>query len=318
MDLITCFDYIIREEVKNMILLAIVLFACLASNAFAQKIVTTIHPYYSLVKQIAPKAEVISLLPVGASSHSFDPNPSTVANLITADLIILNGVIDEWIYDALKASGSQAPVIKIFEVVTVEPILGSDKGGYNSNKNLNEGIVDPYASRNNWVNAHIWLDPALMMQATLIIADKLTQIDETNATSYLANAKKLVDDLVDLDKEIEELLKPVKDTPFVPFHDAWRYFARHYHLNLVLEIQPSQNQTLTGSYLNYKLKKIEESGATVLFSEEQLPLHVAEVFSELTGIKKLAFLDSVGGGEETRSYQDLLRYNAQIISEALK
>ncbi len=296
----------------------VVILSSLLSTSLAQKVVTTIHAYYSLVKQIAPEAEVTHLLPVGTSSHSFDPNPNIAASLVTADLVILNGVIDEWIYDVLSASNSKALFIKIFERVAVEPILGSDQGNYNNDQELGEGIIDPYANKNNWINPHIWLDPSLMIEATLIIADQLAQIDKPNAANYQANAKKLAEELVNLDKEIEQLLKPVKDVPFVPFHDAWRYFARHYHLNLVLEIQPSHNQTLSANYLAYKLKKIEESGATVLFSEVQLPLHIAEVFTELTGIEDIAFLDSVGGGAETESYQNLLLYNANIIAEALK
>ena len=313
---------------KKIFLLFTALFVCCISNSFAQKIITTIHPYYSLVRQIAPKAEVIRLLPVGFSSHSFDPTPSMIINLATADLIILNGIIDEWIYNAVRTTNSKAKVIEIFELVVTKPIRGGDHGNYNSqdfdghkinnHQNSKEGITDLYSSGNNRINPHIWLDPILMMSAALIIANQLVQIDPANANSYLDNARELNESLLDLDKELEIMLKPVRDLAFVPFHDAWRYFARRYRLSLIVEVQPLQGKPLTISQLTNVLEKIEKSKAKALFSEVQLPRHAAEVILELTSIKKLAFLDSIGGGDETKSYQELLYYNAKIILEALK
>ncbi len=86
------------EIVKKTLLIFVVSFVFLPPNTFAQKIITTFHPYYSLAKQIAPGAEVINLLPAGSSPHYFDPSPNTAIQLNTADLVILNGIIDEWIY----------------------------------------------------------------------------------------------------------------------------------------------------------------------------------------------------------------------------
>ena len=311
---------------KKTFLLLIVSFICLISNTFAQKIITTFHPYYSLVKQVAPEAEVINLLPAGSSPHYFDPSPGTAIQLNTADLVILNGVIDEWIYDLVKSSGSEAKVIKILELATTKPILGSGQDNYDSeshDEHETEGEsgsdheIDIHAHGDSKVNSHIWLDPVIMMSATTIIAGQLIEIDEANAESYIANARNLVSELTALDKELQELLKPVRGAAFVPFHSAWPYFARRYRLNLVVEIEPSPGQGPTARYLAYALAEIEESGATAIFNEVQLSARAAEVVAEEAGIE-LFLLDPIGGGEETKSYQDLLRYNANIIAEALK
>ena len=251
-----------------------------------------------------------------------------VTDLATADLIVLNGIIDKWIHDATRTTNSQAKVIEIFELVVTEPILGGDRGNYNA-RDFNSyktndkqtskvEITNPYSSGNDRINPHIWLDPILMMSATLIIADQLAQIDKANVNSYLDNARELNNELLALNKEIEAMLKPVKDIAFVPLHDAWRYFARRYRLNLIVELQPLQGQSLTASHLTNALEEVKKSKAQALFSEVQLPRHAAEVMLELTSIEKLAFLDSIGGGSETKSYQELLYYNAKIILETLK
>ncbi len=313
---------------KKILLLFTASFIFCLSNTFAQKIITTIHPYYSLVEQIAPEAEVIRLLPVGLSSHSLDPTPSIVADLATADFVVLNGIIDEWVHDAVRTTNPKAKVIEIFELVVTKPIRAGDRGNYNSqdsgeykanNKQSSKAeVIDPYSSGSSRINPHIWLDPILMMSATLIIADQLAQIDQANANNYLANAQELNESLLNLNKELEEMLRPVRGTAFVPLHDAWRYFARRYHLNLVIEIQPLQGQPFTAIHLSNVLKEIEKVEVKALFSEVQLPRHTSEVILELTKIKKLAFLDSIGGGAETKNYQEFLHYNARIILETLK
>ena len=311
---------------KKIFLFWTFLFIWFTPNTFAQKIITTFHPYYSLAKQIAPEAEVINLLSAGASPHHFDPSPGTAIQLSTADLIILNGVIDEWIYDLVESSASEAKVIKILELATTELILGSGQGNYNSEEHdeheaekesdSDHKEIDIHAHGDSRINSHIWLDPVIMTSAATIIASQLIEIDEVNAINYIANTKDLVTELANLDEELEEVLKPVKGAAFVPFHDAWPYFARRYHLNLVVAIEPSPGQGATPKYLAYALAEIEKAGAEAIFSEVQLSPRPAEVVAEEAGIE-LFMLDPIGGGPETQSYQDLLRYNANVIAKAL-
>ncbi len=316
---------------KKIFLFFIFSFIWLIPNTFAQKIITTFHPYYSLAKQVAPEAEVINLLSAGSSPHHFDPSPRTAIQLSTADLIILNGVIDEWMYNLIESSGSEAKVIKILELATTKPILGSGQGNYNSEEHEehdkheaeresgsdHKEEIDIHAHGDSRVNSHIWLDPVIMMSAATIIASQLIEIDEVNAVNYIANAKNLVTELANLDKELEELLTPVQGAAFVPFHNAWPYFARRYNLNLVIEIEPSPGQGATPKYLAYALAEIEKAGAKAIFSEVQLSPRAAEVVAEEAGIE-LFLLDPIGGEPETESYQDLLRYNANVIAQALK
>ena len=62
------------------------------------------------------------------------------------------------------------------------------------------------------------------------IAMELSKADPANAETYRLNERKLEQKLDDLDREIAATLAPVKDTPFIVFHDAYQYFDRHYGL----------------------------------------------------------------------------------------
>ena len=307
-----------------------------SSSAFAQKIVTTIHPYYSIVKQIAPNADVTRLLPTGASPHLFDPSPRDVRNLADADLIILNGHVDEWALDLIASSGTKAQVLEVFEEISFE-VIEAGEHGHESEEHYgeeehheeeehhdeeeehhDENMAEAHEEHGHGnENPHIWLDPWLMINGVLLITENIRAIDSDNGSSYLLNSKRLIDDLWELDEELKNLLEPVSGAAFVPFHEAWPYFARRYNLNLVVSIEPSPGQEPSPAYLAYALEEIKESGAKAVFSEVQLAPRPAEVVAENAGVN-LFVLDPLGGQSGTESYQDLLRYNAGIIAEALR
>ena len=276
------------------------LFTFGTSFALAQQpvIVTSIHPYDALVQEIVGEnAEIVQVLPSGASPHTFDPTPQDVARLADADLIVFNGVVDSWLADLVGASGTDAPVLEVIRELTFEPVAGD----------LGEGES---------VNPHIWLDPTLMIQVVPLIVKHLAQIDPQNAASYETNGKAVAKELRSLDANLKEMLAPFKGAAFVPFHDGWPYFARHYGLDLVVEIEPAPGREPSPTYIADALSLIEGSGAKAIFSEVQLPARPAEVVAESAGLP-LYILDPLGGSEETESYADLLRYNARTIVTAL-
>ena len=272
-----------------------------APAAFAQPSVTvvaSIHPYAALIGEIAgANAEVVQLLPSGASPHTFDPTPQDVVQLASADLIIFNGVLDAWLTDLVTASGTDAPVLEVIKQLEFEPLAGDPDEG-------------------ETVNPHIWLDPVLMQQAVPLIVEQLVKVDPEHAADYQANGKKVVRELDALEVELQGLLEPLQGAAFVPFHDAWPYFARRFNLNLVVEIEPAPGREPSPAYIAEALALTEESGAKAIFSEVELPARPAEVVAESAGLP-LYILDPLGGGEKTQSYAAIMRYNANTVVTAL-
>lgn len=295
--------------------LTLLLFACSTAFALAQRptIVTSIHPYNALVQEIVGEnAEVVQMLPSGASPHTFDPTPQDVIRLADADLIIFNGVLDEWLADLIDASGTDAPVLEVIAELEFTPV----EGKHDEHEGEAEEVEGEDAHEHEGVNPHIWLDPTLMAQAVPMIVERLAEVDSEHAADYEARGEAVVEELNALDTELQETLAPLKGAAFVPFHDAWPYFARHYGLDLVVEIEPAPGREPSPAYIADALRLIEGSGAKAIFSEVQLPARPAEVVAESAGLP-LYILDPLGGGETTQSYADLMRYNANIIVEAL-
>ena len=305
-----------RETVLK-ILSATVLALLLVGGAGAQQlhVVTTIQPYYSLASQIGGDlVTVTKLLPAGTSPHNFDPSARDVLKVAEADLIIHNGGVglDEWVLRLMSASDTSAVDLSIKDAVQFEPI-GSSAG----ERELPDLSIAELYEQGHYVNVHIWLDPTIAIGAAEAIAQALIELDPDNALQYQANLEALVSDLRQLDAELSELLEPIRGESFIPFHDAWPYFARRYGLNLLLEIEPFPGREPSPDYLVYALGLIQDSGVKAIFSERQLSPRPAEAVAAEAGLP-LFVLDPEGGGSsELETYQDMLRFNAGVLLGAL-
>lgn len=314
---------------------AISLFVAGCAVAAAQpRIVVSIHPYFDLTQRIAgPEATVVRLLPPGASPHGFDPTPSVVAEIEGADLVVINGGIDEWVLD-LVAQGTDAPsVLELLPLyVGLDEIVAAEHAEEHADEHADEHTEregaehageeedhvheDAHEHAHEGVNAHIWLDPVLMEQAVGSIAVRLAELDPDRADTYRQNAAVLVEELRALHGSLQLILAPARGAPFIPFHDAWPYFAARYELDLVMEIEPFPGREPGPRYLAEVVGAIRSSGAPAIFAEAQLGDRPAQVIADEAGVQ-VRTLDPIGGVAGRMSYEELLRYNAEILAEAL-
>ena len=302
---------------RKLQVLLVTIAVMIAGSAVAQKpqIVATIHPYYDLTRQIGGDLiEATRLLPIGVSPHNFDPSPRDVMRVANADLVIRNGGVglDEWVLRLVAASGTDATDLSIMDTIEFTPLGTSAQTG-----DLPAGEIADLQAEGWYINAHIWLDVTIAMSAAEAIAEAIIEIDPANEDQYRANLDGLLVSLQQLDDELFETLEPIQDAIFVPFHDAWPYFAHRYGLNLLLEIEPFPGREPSPEYLIYALGLIKDSGAKAIFGERQINSRPAEVVATESGLP-LFILDPEGGGlSEVESYQELLRFNAGVLLEAL-
>lgn len=279
-------------------------------------VVVSMQPHFDLVRQIAGDAAAVTrILPLGASPHTFDPSPREVARLADADLVVMNGGVDEWLLELIMASGTGAAVIEIIEVLDFEPITG-EAHDHEDGAGDEPDDADDHSDDHSNVNPHIWLDPVLMAQAVPVLVGALSKTDSANAELYTTNGEALVASLEALDAEISQTLAPVQNAPFVPFHDAWPYFVRRYGLDQVAVIEPAPGREPSPGYIAEVLGQLQKTGATAIFNDVQLPARPAEVVAESAGLDFYT-LDPAGGGTDDTTYQNFMRANANTIADAL-
>jgi zinc transport system substrate-binding protein len=291
-------------------LTCLLVFALATGAAFARpSVVVSIHPLYDLVRQLAgDDADVVRVLAPGASPHTFDPSPRDVARLVRADLVVMNGGLDLWLRGLVEASGARAPIVEVIGLDAVRRALADG---------FPELVALTTDGATAGFNTHAWLDPLVMAAALPDLAEALAGVDPARADAYRARSAALVADLEALDAELRITLAPLAGAAFVPFHDAWPYFAARYGLDLIVEIEPFPGREPSPAYLREALRLIRASGASAIFSETQLERRPAEVVAAEAGVA-LYELDPLGGFEGRDSYQELLRWNAAVLLEGLR
>lgn len=132
---------------------------------------------------------------------------------------------------------------------------------------------------------HLWLSPqnarAIAAEAAKVLAEK----DPANAETYRKNLAGLEERLDALDKEVAETVAPVKDKPFIVFHDAYQYFEHHYGMHAAGSITVSP-ETLPGAERLTQIRdKVKTLGATCVFAEPQFEPKLVNVVIEGTPAK---------------------------------
>lgn len=165
---------------------------------------------------------------------------------------------------------------------------------------------------------HLWLDPMNAKAMAAAIETALMQADPSNAAKYQENAKKLMDNLDALDTELSKTLEPVKDKPFVVFHDAYQYFEHRYKVRVAGSITVSP-ETMPGAERVRQIHdKIKSLDATCVFAEPQFEPKLVKVVTEGTDAKSGTLDPEAATFKEGPSlYFDLMRGIASSIHNCL-
>jgi zinc transport system substrate-binding protein len=288
----------------------LMLLALTAPALAAPKVVTSIVPLHSLVATVMEGVGEPELLLQGINSeHQASYSPQQISTLTHADVVFIIG--DNLEVKLGEISGSETvngkAFVKLIETphLTTHPIR---QGGTWEVDDHAVGTIDP----------HIWLDPENARTMTLAIAATLAKMDAGNAAIYMANATKQITALDALEAEIKTTLLPVKDKPFIVFHDAYQYFDRRFSMNAVGSISDFSGTSPSAQRLEEIRNKIKSSNAVCVFREPQFSDAAIVAVTE-DSQAKLGVLDPIGAAltPGKAAYAELLRAIAKNLSACL-
>ncbi|CVI55284.1 zinc ABC transporter substrate-binding protein ZnuA [Agrobacterium leguminum] len=289
-------------------LMASVAIAAAASGATAAPdVVVSIKPVHSLVATIMRGVGEPQLIVDGAASpHTYNLRPSNARKLEKADVVFWVGPgLEAFLEKPLEALASKATVVELEDAKGLEKLPFREGGPFEAHDHGDEGheAHDGHAEEegahdhghdhaegheghdHGAYDTHLWLDPANAKAMAQTIETALIAADAGNAATYQANTKKLIDDLDALDAELRETVKPVKDKPFIVFHDAYQYFEHRYGVKTAGSITVSP-ETLPGAdRVKQMQEKVRQLGATCVFAEPQFEPKLISVITEGTAAK---------------------------------
>ena len=259
------------------------------------KIAATIFPLADIVRNIGnDKVSVITIMPPGASPHTFEVRPKTVEAAMGTKLLFKIGAgLDDWVEGITGAMNKKPEIVNLSQFIKL--------------RELPDGTSDP----------HYWLSLENGMVIAKTVAEKLSILDPANKDFYYEQLAGYLQKLVKENEELKKMFENIPDKNFVTFHEAWFYFAHAYGLNVVAAFEPFPGKEPTPDFIARFTKTIKENNIKVLFTEPQFSTNVVRQLAKDIGIK-LEVLDPIGGtSANTDSYISMIKSNADTIYNAL-
>ncbi|MCO6178182.1 zinc ABC transporter substrate-binding protein ZnuA [Ciceribacter sp. RN22] len=293
------------------------------------RVVASVKPVHSLVAAIMQGVGEPALIVGGAASpHTYSLKPSDAQKLEDADVVFWIGHDFEAFLDKpLEALPGDAKVVALSDAPGLVKLPFREGGPFEAH---DDGDHEDHAAEvgseaehhdeheHGGTDMHLWLDPMNAKAMAAEIRDTLVAADPTNADAYRKNAEVLDNQIDALDREIAATIAPVKDKPFVVFHDAYQYFENRYHVRVAGSVTVSPETMPGAERLSAIHAKIGELGAACVFAEPQFEPKLLNVVTEGTAAKS-GVLDPAGGAlaEGPALYGDLLRAMATSLVACL-
>ncbi|NYZ13012.1 zinc ABC transporter substrate-binding protein ZnuA [Azospirillum sp. RWY-5-1] len=304
---------------------ALLLATALPAAAEAPKVVASIKPVHSIVAAVMQGVGEPQLVVKGAASpHTYALKPSDARALQDARLVFWVGPeLEGFLAKPLKVNATKARAVSLMGIPGL-PLLETREGGAweeddhghsHGHSHAHEHGHDDHEEH----NAHIWLDPRNVRLMVGAVAETLAKADPANAAAYSANATAYAARIDALDAELERTLAPLRDRPFVVFHDAYPYLENRYDLNAVGAITVNPERRPSAKRLKEIRAKIAGLDAACVFAEPQFEPALVNTIIEGTGARK-GVLDPEGADipDGPDLYPTLMRRNAAALVDCLK
>jgi zinc transport system substrate-binding protein len=274
-----------------LVILAVFLFfsisgcTSISENIYEEKniIITTIVTIEDLTERIAGENfEVISLIPPGASPHSFEPTPGDLEMVGKAQMLVKVGSgIEfelEWV-DKIIGMNSNIEVVDCNSGIT---LIGNENEDMDEHDDHDEYIDDhDDHDHGHGTDPHIWLSPVNAKIISKNIYEGLIEIDLENKAYYNENLEELLVQLDGLDARIRDMLSGSKNHKILVCHPAWTYFAHEYGLEQIAVEEEGKEPTLKN--MESLIRQAIDEDIKVIFASPEFSTKSAEVISEEIG-----------------------------------
>nr|BET44766.1 MAG: zinc ABC transporter substrate-binding protein ZnuA [Candidatus Aschnera chinzeii] len=256
------------------------------------------------------------LLNQGISPHNYILKPSDLWKIKKSDLFIWIGMDIE---NFLEKSLAQIPTYKTIQLSKIPNIMKIIM--QNNNNILNDGNSNFKINENyshHAYNMHIWLSPHIARIIAKVIHAQLSIIFHEHQTLLDKNLKSFNIKLNQMNINIHNDLKYIKNKKYYVFHDAYSYFENNYHLS-PLGVFTINHSIQPGVKKIYEIKKILNKNQSIpIFIEPQFKPAIIHKITKNNNIK-ICILDPLGNNIilNSDSYMKFLSSISNIFKKCL-
>ncbi|WP_104169831.1 metal ABC transporter substrate-binding protein [Cryobacterium sp. M23] len=265
---------------------------------------------------------VTQLIQPNQSAHSYDPSVADLTALGEADVLVINGVgLEEWLDDAISASGFDGVTIDSDEGIEIQDIAASEED-HADDKAATDGAEHSHQGG----NPHIWTDVSNAETMAVTIVTGLSDAQPDLAPDFEANATAYTGRLAELDDWIRTNIDavPAEQRLLVSNHDAFGYFTEAYGITYVGSIVPSfdDNAEPSAAAIDELVAAITATGVKAVFSEASISPKAADTIAGEAGVivysgEDALYSDSLGARHsDGATYISSQLHNVGLILES--
>ncbi|OSQ44505.1 zinc ABC transporter substrate-binding protein ZnuA [Thalassospira sp. MCCC 1A01428] len=317
--------------------------------ADAPHVVASIKPIHSIAAAIMQGVGEPELLVKGAASpHTYSLRPSEASALQNADLVIyVSPDLEAFLNKPLASLSGKAKIMELAEADGISTLAMREGGAWEAHHHGDEDHHDDgdeahdhdhdhdqhaheheahdhdhdhdHEHHHDEGDPHIWMSPKNGKAIARDITEELAEIDPPHADFYRANLKSLLGKIDATTDDLVKRIQPVKDKPFIVFHDAYQYLEHSFGLQAVGSITISPDRKPGAKRLHDIEDKITSSGAACVFAEPQFKPALVQSIVADTGAR-IGTLDPLGANIDAgpSAYIDILSQNIDALASCLK
>lgn len=262
-----------------------------------------------------PDVGVSVLTPAGASPHGHSPSPIQIADLVSADLVLLVGSgFEPRAERALEGRPRTGRVVIRFTDVLSPSDLRArpstdehDHEHHDHDHAHDHGHAAPF-------DLHLWLDPIFMKTFVEAVANAISERLDPEQRAALEQARSdLLAEIDAVDALYRERLAPFRGRRLVTHHAAFGRLADRYGLEIAAVIQPVSGVEPTPGAVTRAVESVRSSGAGAIFIEPQFSASAARRIADVTGVEVIE-IDPLGD----RDWPRLMRANLDALVAGLE
>jgi len=275
------------------------------------RVLTTTGIVGDLARQVAGEhASVESLMSTGVDPHLYKASESDVRRLAGADLILYNGLhLEGKMSDVLVKMARSRPVAAVSDSLPREELREPPEF---------LGQYDP----------HVWFDIRMWSDCLDPVVRELSALDPEHAADFQANAEAYRQQLLDLDRWVEERVQEIPEDQrvLVTAHDAFGYFGRRYGVEVV-GLQGISTLSEAGLRdVERVVSLVVDRGVPAIFVESSVPRRSIEAVQAAVRdrghdveVGGTLYSDSMGPeGSPEGTYVGMVRTNVETLVGALR
>lgn len=282
--------------------------SCSKDNPDKNNIAVTIYPFKTILQEIVGKEIKIDvLLPAGADPHTYEMSPSDFKKIQDAKIFFYGAEsLDGW-----SAKVENESKIELLKLIPKEYLIDIKMSDEHSHHSLAE------THHHYGIDPHFWTDPLTVNSMLKPLTEILYTFYPEKKEIFSRNAGRFSERLIELDKRIKEQAKAIEYSKVFTAHPFYNYFFYRYRIEVVGSLEFSPGQQITPKYLKKISEEIRSKNVKAIFINKQHISKPAKILAESVDVK-IVELDPFGGAGNLMTYEDIIKYNFDLIFKALQ